>query len=1060
LRLSIYVVLLGFVLLLLGGSSLAGSLDHQSGSKSAVVPVKSTLGTSDQPVSKLGAAQPHNTAEKELSTTITLLPSGNSTPLSSVASNTNVFVATYTSDGILTVAYIGNSPVTLSTDPGTNVTIDSASKYNGTASNEEWVIDSTGVPFTVPSGSSPTIYYYDLLDQVPYYEVYDGGSPPGPALTYYTAPAAVSGSNSPTKITYTLTMKEEPILVLRGTEASATNPLASNSTVRWATATSSWLVNSTFQIPDPIEYYQQYNVAIGYTVDKGSGYSAPQVSCPSFGNLANETAGKSTWIDAGRGDSVSSCYYSTVLPGSNQEMRWAIQSMPVPIVGPGTITEEYYFQYPLTIEYGIAGLTPPSPPSVNSTFFGTVLTEFLQSNDSVNWIDAGSHYSISNPLSSSTSTERWQTTAITNGTLNQATTIKLTFYQQFLVLAAYSIDGGGSPAAPQLSYSSYGNQSSITLSSEPQSVWTDGGSMYSAPSVLLGSNSTERWYLAQATGTVKKSENLNLLYQHQFLLSVTGGDTGSTWLDNNATATVSFPGVYDRANGMGDRVDSYSLDGGASVTVTPTSQNITVTLPADGPQTLVITSVVQYEVSIVGAPASALSSISQPTIPGDNYWYDSGTPVTVTLNGVWGRDDGAGSRLDSCSVNGGSSTSISTPSTVTPVSTDPISSPLLLKCTTASQFELTVSSGSTASLTSPSIQGDTGWYDSGTNVTLVLNYVWDAVTNQSRMDAMGYILNGGVETLIPRGGDGATFSLSVVMSGPESVTVNSITQYYLELSGGSGTEVSVASPTGDGYYDSGTVLQVTTDYQWGVANGTRQVLTSYTLDGQKTAVASSRTPIFMAPTITLSSPQQLAFTSAIQYSVGFTFSDHSGSIGISPTSFSVTENGSKENLTNSPDWVDSGTRVIVTAVFWEGYELTPVGTASDLITSSETINVETDLYSATLKVTDALGLAVSGASVSVDLPNGTVVSRVTSGSGTVLLGLLPAQPYEATVSNLGSTSKATVNPGTTPSKAIGVSLSYPEIYIIVAAVIVILLFSFLRITRRSSHKKIAGKSSP
>ena len=51
---------------------------------------------------------------------------------------------------------------------------------------------------------------------------------------------------------------------------------------------------------------------------------------------------------------------------------------------------------------------------------------------------------------------------------------------------------------------------------------------------------------------------------------------------------------------------------------------------------------------------AALNALTPPTISGDDYWYDTGTPVTLALNGVWNRASGSGLRLSSYALNGGS----------------------------------------------------------------------------------------------------------------------------------------------------------------------------------------------------------------------------------------------------------------------------------------------------------------------------------------------------------------------------------------------------------------------
>ncbi len=44
---------------------------------------------------------------------------------------------------------------------------------------------------------------------------------------------------------------------------------------------------------------------------------------------------------------------------------------------------------------------------------------------------------------------------------------------------------------------------------------------------------------------------------------------------------------------------------------------------------------------------------TSPTVSGDDYWYDSGTVVSLSLQGVFGRAAGTGWRMVSYSINNG-----------------------------------------------------------------------------------------------------------------------------------------------------------------------------------------------------------------------------------------------------------------------------------------------------------------------------------------------------------------------------------------------------------------------
>ena len=149
----------------------------------------------------------------------------------------------------------------------------------------------------------------------------------------------------------------------------------------------------------------------------------------------------------------------------------------------------------------------------------------------------------------------------------------------------------------------------------------------------------------------------------QYFLSVTGGSsisygtsspTGDNWYDSGSSTTVSSSGVYGRSGGSGTRVSAWNLDGGSNTAESTIGTVTTSPISMGTYHTVTFNSVTQYQVTLDSGATAALSSITSPTVSGDNYWYDSGTTVTISLNGVWGRSGGSGTRLSNYALNGGS----------------------------------------------------------------------------------------------------------------------------------------------------------------------------------------------------------------------------------------------------------------------------------------------------------------------------------------------------------------------------------------------------------------------
>jgi hypothetical protein len=328
---------------------------------------------------------------------------------------------------------------------------------------------------------------------------------------------------------------------------------------------------------------------------------------------------------------------------------------------------------PLTAIYGVVGGgSGYSAPTLTYTFnSGTHSVPFTVPSLTF-YVDSGSKWSFSNPLFGSTSSERWQTNAPVSGTVSSPATINPVYYHQYSITVSYSTTGGGTPSTPAFTSTSFGSSNSIGLSSPTQNFWADSGP-YSLTNPLGGSTSTERWFAQGGQGTISGPGTLSTVYNHQFYLAVSGAASVSQWFNSGSTAIVNEPGVYGRNAGTGQRVASYSIDGGAPTSVNPTRGNVTVSLMMNAAHTLNFNSVTQEQVSLDTVSSLALSSITPPPISGDDYWYDSGFAVNVALNGIWGRAAGTGSRLSSYSVNGGNQISVSTMTSVSVLAVSSIS---------------------------------------------------------------------------------------------------------------------------------------------------------------------------------------------------------------------------------------------------------------------------------------------------------------------------------------------------------------------------------------------------
>ena len=575
-----------------------------------------------------------------------------------------------------------------------------------------------------------------------------------------------------------------------------------------------------------------------------------------------------------------------------------------------------------------------------------------------------------------------------NATITAGSDVRLAVHQQndIVIVFAYSVLGGSSGSSgPVLSYTSSGTALTAVLTAAPTAYYLDPGTSWSVSSQLPGSTSTERWAA-----------------------------------DNATSGTASSP-----QNSTFVYYHQFQLSAGfAAVGGNPQSYPVLSYANLGSPSTLTL--------------SSAFQSV----------WADSGTAVSLVVRGAGDRLEGTGWRIASYSVNG-VSTTLATAGQVTILEIPSLSSPQTVVLRTVAQYLLTTGSGSLSSITSPPIPGDAGWYDSGTEVTAEYDYSWNLTTAPTRQNALGYSIDQGQESSLPRAAAG-TFPVLVEMDAPHAIAVDSVTQYGLTVSGGSAVTLSEPSPTNDSFVDAGTEVAVTTDNVWGLTNGsTRQNLVAYALDGATHNVTRSGSGSFTTPPFTVDSPESLSFTSVTQYLVGFEFRDASGSIPIEPTSLEIQlADATIVPVSGFRAWLDAGSSFRIWSLTWEGADVAPKNQTALTVGGPTTEVIGAAAYAAKLDVTDELGIPVSGAAVSATFYNGTTVHLATSGSGQLDLGLVPVGSYQGQITYLGfSTSFSADASRETPTTA-RVAMSYPMLLVITLIAAAVAAAALMAVRRR------------
>ena len=529
------------------------------------------------------------------------------------------------------------------------------------------------------------------------------------------------------------------------------------------------------------------------------------------------------------------------------------------------------------------------------------------------------------------------------------------------------------------------------------------------------------------------------------------------WYDSGTQLTYTGEGVYGRASGTGYRVTEWSWDSGP-ITMVQTTGAFPAMITMNSPHTLHSQSVVQFQVAITGT--YGVSSATSPTISGDNYWYDSGTTVSLSLQGVFARESGVGERTTAYSVNGGSSVPVATAGSARVLDGVVLNYPVTISVQAVKQFELTLDATTAKaldSITPATLAGDDYWYDSGTVVSIVLNGVWNR-SSTTGMRLTSYSVDGGLPSTVATSGTVTILGLSY--TGPQVVDSSATTQYLLQVSGGGGASYSVPPPiNGDtGWYDSGTTLKVSTNGTYNSTGSTRERVSSWSLDtGGLNQVGL--TSIVTTSAMVIDSPHSVRFDSVTQYLVTFVVKGYESEPPLHPSTLLVNTSGGTQSVTGASAWFDAGSSLSVSTVVWSGVDVPQLQPASYTVASPFTLTTTVGVYNATLFVKDPLGFPVGGAAATITLANGTVLRGTSAGDGTVRLNAIPLGTYWGSVSFLGFTSDFAGNAANQESLQVAVPLSYWVIGTLVLLVL-IAIATLIAVFRLHNRRRPYGWQLP
>ena len=438
------------------------------------------------------------------------------------------FSATYLLTGEPQTMAISPGTTVLEADPGTKITVSINS--SGSSALEAWVFSAqtgvtqeSGTKATFGAGGNATFVYYHLVQEAVSYQVAGGGqalpASAEPELVYEVPPFAPSASPDPVTITQPLRTTPTVIFAIVGLEASINGTVSGAPGERWATSTQSWIVSSPDAIPNPIRFYQQYEVSVGYRiVGGGTPSQAPEFNSTAFGSpLVVSLAGNATtgWFDAG-----SAYSFTRFLNSSAPTERWqqagggvsanggqgnGLQGQLIGISAPDeTVTGDYVHQY-----YTDIGVNDPHGGNIFGSS-GTIDNGSVTGHvaPGPGWTDAGLSLDVTAMANQGWQFEKW--TGSGAGTYNGTSTSvsvtvtgplseNATFYAQLAIAAdagtniAYSYSSGSGTVQAGTNKTLYVPPSSnVTLRATPSlfvysfASWQGAGIARAArPSVAL-----------------------------------------------------------------------------------------------------------------------------------------------------------------------------------------------------------------------------------------------------------------------------------------------------------------------------------------------------------------------------------------------------------------------------------------------------------------------------------------------------------------------------------------------------------------------------------------------
>ena len=295
---------------------------------------------------------------------------------------------------------------------------------------------------------------------------------------------------------------------------------------------------------------------------------------------------------------------------------------------------------------------------------------------------------------------------------------------------------------------------------------------------------------------------MNFVSTTQYYLGTSGGNgvtisvspTSDNWFDSGSSATATSNYVWNSVGGQSrNNLYRWNLDGGSwnNIARANAGTYTTSSIVMSTYHTVNFGDTVQYCLTVTGGNGVTYGALS----PTSDNWYDAGASTTVSSDWVWSTVPSVSRTvITNYAIDGANQNPARQDTGTLTTSSLSMSTYHTIAFATITQYYLTntLIAGSVNSITASPTSDS--WYDSGTSVNVVLNYVWGA-SSSTRSSLFSYTVDA-TTTNVVRSGSG-TFAVPVIaMNVAHSISDGARTQYFLTntLIAGSVNSIT-ASPT-------------------------------------------------------------------------------------------------------------------------------------------------------------------------------------------------------------------------------------------------------------------------